>query len=299
MNLALTRRTLLAASVVVVTLPRAAHADAPMSNEMKAEQLFRAGEKNYDSGKYAEACTNFQDSLKLGPKLGTLLNLALCHETVGKLATAWSEFHYGAAWAAQNNQRDRREFAVAHILSLETRLPRVSLQLPAATAIATIDIDGEPLAEQRWYLPLYLDPGEHVVAVTAPGKKRSNVSFRVVASPNEQLVVIPALADDDGLGPPPPSAKGAPPDPNKGKRTTGYVLLGVSGFAFLGGLGLAAVALSSNDADVKGPATASTIAFAASGLAAGAGLYLVLSSGPAGRVGVAPRPGGLGFVGTF
>lgn len=297
MTHARSRRFTVIAAVAVVTLSREAHADLPMSNEMKAEQLFRAGEKSYDSGKYAEACANFQESLKLGPKLGTLLNLALCHETVGKLATAWSEFQYGAAWAAQNNQKDRREFAVAHILSLEPRLPRVSLQLPAATAIATLDIDGEPLPEPRWYLPLYLDPGEHVVGVTAPGKKRSNVSFRVIASPNEQLVVIPALEDDPGAPPPPP--KIGAPDPHKGRRTGGYALLGIGGAAFATGLAFGMVAATGNETDAKPAATASVVSFLVAGGLVGTGVYLVLTSGPAGRVGVAPRPGGMGLVGTF
>lgn len=279
---------------------REARADAPMTNEMKAEQLFRAGEKSYDSGKHAEACASFQESLKLGPKLGTLLNLALCHETVGKLATAWSEFHYGAAWAAQNGQRDRREFAVAHILSLEPRLPRVSLQLPAATAIATLEVDGEPLAEPRWYLPLYLDPGEHVVGVTAPGRKRSNVVFRVIASPNEQLVAIPPLEEDAAASSPaPPSASAPAPDAQAGRRTAGYVLVGVGGAAFATGVAFGAITLASDDADVRPRAAVATIAFVAAGAAVAGGLWLVLSSRPSGRVGVAPQPAGLGLVGSF
>lgn len=281
---------------------REASAEGPMSNEMRAEQLFRAGEKAFDSGKHADACAKFQESLKLGPKLGTLLNLALCHETVGKVATAWSEFQYAAAWAAQNNQKDRREFAVTHILALEPRLPRVSLQLPAATAIASIDVDGEPLPEPRWYLPLYIDPGEHVVGVTAPGKKRSNVSFRVIATPNEQMVVIPPLLDDEGAAPAPPQPRPrvTPPDRNVGRRTAGYVVLGVGGAAFLTGLGFGAAALSADDPDVKPKATVSILAFAGAGLLAASGAWLVLSSRPSGaRIGVAPRPGGLDLVGSF
>jgi tetratricopeptide (TPR) repeat protein len=273
-----------------------AYADAPMTKEMRAEQLFRAGEKSYDSGRYAEACSNFEESLKLGPKLGTLLNLALCHETVGKVATAWSEFQYGAAWAAQNNQRDRREFAVAHILSLEPRLPRVSLQLPAATTIATLDVDGDPLPEPRWYLPLYLDPGEHHVVVTSPGKKRSDVSFRVIASPNEQIVTIASLED---AGPAAPAAPSPEADPHAARRKTGYVLLGVGGAAFVTGAAFGVLAIAADDPDVKPKATIATLAFVAAGAAAAGGVWLVLSSRASGKVGVAPRPGGLSLVGTF
>lgn len=297
MNLAGPRlRAVLAVLVVFAAAPRRARADAPMSNEMKAEQLFRTGKKHYDAGRFGEACASFEESLRIAPKLGTLLNLALCHEAAGKPATAWAEFHYGAAWAAQNNQLDRRDFAVERTRAIEAKLPRVALQLPAATAIAGVEIDGEPLAEQRWYLPLFLDPGEHVVAVTAPGKARSKVAFRVIASPTEQLVVIPTLADDEGA-PPAKPGEARPPDPS-GRRTAGWVTVGVGGALFAAGLGFGVAALSADDADVKGPATISTIAFAGAGAAAGVGLWLLLTSRPPARsagLGVTP----FGISGTF
>lgn len=273
---------------------RQARADAPMSNETKAEQLFRAGEKNYDSGHHAEACANFQESLRIAPKLGTLLNLALCHETIGKVATAWSEFHHGAAWSAQNNQRDRHEFAMQHILALEPRLPRVTLHLPAATAFESIEIDGGPLPEPRWYLPLYLDPGDHTVAVRAPGKRRSDASFRVVAAGSEQMVAVPSLEDDDGAAPARPRGKPGP-SPSNGRKPVGYVLLGTGGVAFAGGLVFGVMALTGSDADVRSNATLSTVTLAIAGAATAGGLWLVLSSAGT-RVGLSPRPGGGAFA---
>lgn len=186
-------RTLLGAAPFVFA---ATTALADETNEQKAERLFRAGEKKFDTGKAVEACGDFSASLKLAPKLGTLLNVALCHETTGKPATAWHEYHHAAAWAAQNGQKDRREYALAHLAALEPKLPRVGLQLPPLMAISSLDLDGEPLPEQRWYLPLFLDPGEHAIAVSAPGKQRTTVRFRVIDSPTEQLVVIPSPPDE-------------------------------------------------------------------------------------------------------
>lgn len=217
----------IAASIAASTAARADE-PRPMSNEMRAEQLFRSGEAKYDAGKHAEACVDFDASLKLAPRLGTLLNVALCHETTGKLATAWAEFHHAAAWAAQNNQRDRRDYAMHHIASIEPRLPRVALQLPVTRAISSIELDGEPLPEQRWYLPLFLDPGEHAVAVTAPGKERTTVRFRVIDSPTEQIVVVPSLADDTKV-----AESAAPPTRAEGMPT--WAVVGIGAGAFLAG----------------------------------------------------------------
>src|SRR5690242_9319584 len=89
-----------ALSVALSLAPSSARAEprdsAPrLSNEGRADVLFHSGEKKFDSGDYAGACVDFSESLKLGPKLGTLLNLALCHETTGRIVTAWSEFTHG------------------------------------------------------------------------------------------------------------------------------------------------------------------------------------------------------------
>jgi hypothetical protein len=210
----------------------AAQARADETNEQKAERLFRSGEHKFDAGNRAEACADFGASLKLAPKLGTLLNVALCHETTGRPATAWHEYHHAAAWATQNGQKERREYALAHLAALEPKLPRVGLQLPPLTAIANLDLDGEPQPEQRWYLPLFLDPGEHVVAITAPGKQRTTVRFRVLDSPTEQLVVIPQPIDD-------PNAGKSESASTSGFPTWAVVAIGAGAFVLGGAVGYA------------------------------------------------------------
>ncbi len=235
--------------VAVATFaPVHAHAEG-QSNEMRAEGLFRSGEKKFDAGQHALACQDFEASLKLAPKLGTLLNVALCHETVGKVASAWREFQHAAAWAAQNGQKDRHEFAVQHVMALETKLPRVTLQLPIERAIASLEVDGEPLPEQRWNLPLYLDPGEHAIAVSAPGKRRGTVTFRVVSSPTEQIVVVPSLADE-GPASPAIAKDPEPPPPSPLVRNVGWGLLAAGGAGVVTGVVLGVVSIAKRgDAD--------------------------------------------------
>ncbi len=215
----------------------------PISNELRAEYLFRAGERKFDAGKYHEACYDFQESLRLGPKLGTLLNLALCHETIGRAATAWNEWNIGAVWATQFGQKDRHEFAMQHAQALETKVPRILLQLPAGQAIGSVEIDGEPLHDARWYLPIFVDPGEHSVSVSAPGKQRSTVKFRVILSPTEQLVTIPALVDEAPKPPPPPPQELL--DPDAEKRTIGWIAIATGGGLVAAGLTFGALALVS------------------------------------------------------
>ena len=310
---------------VVALGAAAAHAQGTpgVSNEMRAEYLFRQGEKKFDAGQHAEACADFTESLRLGPKLGTLLNLALCHETIGKTASAWSEYHHGAAWAAQNGQKDRHDFAMQHALALETKLPRVLLQLPADRAIASVDVDGEPLPDSRWYLPVFLDPGEHSVTLSAPGKQRGTVKFRVINSPTEQLVSVPALADETAPAPLP--AKVVPPsDPDRTRRLAGLVTLGAGGVGLALGITFGFLAVGKRDEigsrcvanrcteegaqlynDAQSNAAIATWSTVIGIGAAAVGGWLVFTSQPAssGRpaLGVAPRAGGaeLGLGGAF
>jgi len=267
-------------------------APALLSTEGRADQLFHSGEKKFDSGDYAGACDDFAESLKLGPKLGTLLNLALCHETIGKPVTAWHEFAHAAAWAAQNSQRDRWEFATQHVRALEPRLPRVVLQLPADRAIESIDIDGEPVPEPRWYMPLYLDPGEHRVAVTAPGKERTTIAFRVTSSPSDQLVYIPRLPDAK-----PPSAG---PSIDTTRRVLGLVGIGIGITGAIVGTAFGALAMTADEGDpaIQGQATAATAAFLGGAAFGAVGGWLLWTSarGPSGAaLRTTPRADGAGL----
>jgi hypothetical protein len=248
----------------------AAHAE-PMSTEARADHLFHSAEKKFDSGDYAGACADFSESLKLGPKLGTLLNLALCHETIGRLVTAWSEFSHAAAWATQNNQKDRHDFAIKHVLALEPRLPRIVLQLPADRAIDGLDLDGEPVPEQQWFLPLYLDAGEHRLAVTSPGKKRTTVAFRVSPAASDQFVMVPSPSEP--ATPPPAVTK------DRAIPTLGYVGLG----AFAVGMAVGTVfGVLAATADDRGAATTragvATVAFVAGAAAGAGGAWVIWSS---------------------
>lgn len=277
------------------TAARAESTNLPPSNEARADQLFHSGEKKFDSGDYAGACKDFAESLKLGPKLGTLLNLALCHETTGKLVTAWSEFSHGAAWAAQNNQRDRLEFAAQHVRSLEPRLPRIVLQLPASRAIESIDLDGEPVPEQQWYLPLYLDSGEHRLAVSAPGKRRTTIAFRVSPSPGDQIVMVPRLDDDTAPRPP------TKPTEDPTRRMLGLTALGVGAVGLVVGTTFGVMAAGADTVDsASGNATAATIAFISGAAFAATGGWLLWTSTPRStKAALVPTPTSLAVKGSF
>jgi hypothetical protein len=209
---------------------------------VRADALFREGVVKFDAGQVSAACAAFTESLRLDPKLGTLLNLALCHERDGKPATAWVEFNHAAAWATQNGQKDRREFANQHAITLEAQLSRVLLKLPPARELSSVEVDGEPLPEPRWFLPMFLDPGEHSVAVSAPGKYREALKVVVPRQPSMQLIPVPPLRDLH----PAHNAAGAAQSPSATHTSPDPSRRGVPVLAWVaGGVGVAGVAVGS------------------------------------------------------
>ncbi|EYF07140.1 hypothetical protein [Chondromyces apiculatus] len=191
-----------------------------------AEALFREARALLEEGKTSEACAKFAESQRLEPKLGTLLNLASCHEEEGKMASAWAEFNQAAGLATTAKQEARADFARTRAAELETKLSRVVFQAAGGAAPEmTIRIGDKQLGAATLGSKIPLDPGPYQVEVTAPGKQRWATQIQVPAGPASLDVSIPALEDassaapdDGGL-----AAIFTPPT----RRTMGLVAMGV------------------------------------------------------------------------
>src|SRR5687768_2630591 len=111
------RKNLLYPMVLLLALGSSARSSSAQdaNDKAQAEALFQQGLGLFEGGKTQEACPLFEQSHRLEPKLGTLLNLALCHEKLGKTASAWAEFTEAANLAERRNEPDRVSFARGHV----------------------------------------------------------------------------------------------------------------------------------------------------------------------------------------
>jgi hypothetical protein len=189
---ACSHRLLLAAAlaVLLVGAPRPASADTAA-----AEAAFREGRRLAREGRFAEACPLFEASHRAAPALGALLNLAICHEEIGRTASAYAG--YRAAQEMARVRVDPRE-AVARGLAdrLAPRLTRLRVELAGAMAHGLIVRRGPSDITDALGVAAAVDPGEHVLEASAPGHVTWLLAVTVTREGETTVVQVPELRAD-------------------------------------------------------------------------------------------------------
>ena len=291
----------------------------PDDHQSQAEARFQQGSEAFDRGHIEEACAAFSESLALYETVGTLLNLALCHEAQGKTASAWREFTHAGAEARDPAQRERRDFARQHAQKLEAFLARVVIDVDPDRAQVAIDLDGEPVTDALRGLPLFVDPGDHAIRASAPRRKDFVATIHVPAGRVTAPIVVhlPALEVEPPPTSPPPVPELSSPPPSQGtRRLAGWVLGGVGVVGIGAGAAFAVDALAqmgscTGSCDPKAAQTAeaiSLVSFGAGLASLGTAAWLAWGPGSApaaasGRVQIVPRVaahgGALSVIGAW
>ena len=83
-----------------------------------ASMLYDEAKALLAADKVGEACRKLEESRRLDPLPGTVLNLAACHEREGLAASAMAEFREARALAERDHRDDRVAFADEHLKAL-------------------------------------------------------------------------------------------------------------------------------------------------------------------------------------
>jgi hypothetical protein len=335
------KRLLWAGAFSLTVTSGSAFAAGSAADKAAAEALFDEGLKLLKAGKYPEACSKLESSQKTDPGIGTLLYLGECYEKQGKTASAWATFREAASMAEEAGQSDRAKKGQARADRLTASLSKLTIEMaPENKGIVGLNVrrEDQEVSPALFGTPVPVDPGQHVLRVTAPGYEGVEIPFTVAGNAATATVAVPPLK---ALPAAAPSAEPEPekePAPNKPvavvasepaapgstQRTLGLVV----GGAGLVGLGVGGVfgilAISKNgasdcngttclteegeaaSADAKSFASIADVAFIAGGalLATGAVLYFTAPSGNEAAVTsfrLAPTSGGaaVSFGGQF
>jgi hypothetical protein len=166
-----------------------AASESSTENIAMAETLFMAARGLMEAGRYPEACTKLAESYRLDAASGTLLNLAVCHEHEGKLASAWGEFRQALHEAESAGRADREQLARSHAAALEPQLPFLAFDVLEAARVPELSIvrNGVTVSAAAWSTELPVDPGRVLVVQRAPGYLPS--TQEVVIAPGQHLTI--------------------------------------------------------------------------------------------------------------
>jgi hypothetical protein len=330
-------RTWLARAAVVAAMATAtATARAQGAGEQAAaEALFKQGRDLMNAGRFAEACPMLAESERLDPAAGTLLNLATCYERSGQLASAWATYKDAATAAQRADQQERAQLARRKAGELETKLPTLTIVVPAAADRPDLQIkrDGDIVGRPAWGAAIPVDPGAHTIEATAAGRKPWHGQASVEGPGVQNTVEVPPLEIEPAIAPgpvvppsPPPADAAVRPEPaiapvgrsgGSGQRAVAIALGSVGLAGVVVGAVFGGIARSDNN-DAKGhclidsacdaqgmsstssaqhAATASTIAFTAGGVLVATGVVLYLTA-PSGASAAGARVGLSPLVGA-
>ena len=214
--------------VVIALAPSVALADG--SETALAQSLFDEGVRLMEQNRYAEACPKLAESQRLDPGGGTLLNLGLCREKEGKLATAWAIYNEALSQAIKDGRKEREATARQRVEELGPMLAKIVIRVPSDVASLgglVVTLDGVDIGRAAFGVESPIDAGDHVMTAKADGKLEWQQTISVKKDGETSSVDVPMLAD----APPPVVEK--PVYKSNPLRPIGFVIggVGVAGIA--------------------------------------------------------------------
>ena len=227
------------ALTALVFAPAAARAQS--GDSAVAQALFDDAKVLLADGHAVEACPKLEESQRLDPRSGTLINLASCYEQTGRLASAWGRYIDAATAAKASGNPEREAVARERAAALAPRLSKLLITVaPVTRSLQGLELtrDGVALGVAAWGAALPSDAGEHQVVAKAPGYAPFQTKVAVVGEGKTTTLNVPeltALASTQ-----PPTTEPPPPPTSHGLGSMRVAALVAGGVGVVGvGLGTA------------------------------------------------------------
>ncbi len=226
------RLSVAGAAALVWTLGLSAFAAPPPLPPGAAE--LREGKLLMAQGKLEQACTKLAEAQALSAKATTQLELATCREKQGRRADAHRLVTAALAQARSTKDRATEQLATARLGKLAPTIG--TLVVTAADPDAALTLDGAAFGAELLGTPYAVDPGEYVVAASAP-KKRPRTTTVKVAAREEQRVAMPALEPEsvalaaaaDAIAPSAPAVGEPEREPEEEQASSSRLVVEVGG----------------------------------------------------------------------
>jgi serine/threonine-protein kinase len=195
------RRIVPAAALLVSVVLAASPGRAEGQSGAAAEVLFDEGKALMNAGKASEACPKFEESQRLDPASGTLINLALCYERSGRTASAWSTYRDAATAARLSGNVERERGARERASALMPKVSKLTIALSPEARVDGLIVtrDGVEVGPAQYGTPLPIDEGTHELTAKAPGYRTWRAQVVVPANGATASVMVPRLVPAPNL----------------------------------------------------------------------------------------------------
>lgn len=207
----------------------------PLSEEERrtaeARSLFRRGVDLIRQERWGEALEYFEESRAIVERPSTIMNIAACLQRLGRVVETARALEDYLRIAPEDDPRR----PAAEQMKAEATGRIAHLVLSLSPASVTVLVDEEPASGEGTERELLLDPGRHVVRVSAEGYEPDRITVTVIAGASESAEIhlepIPEVEPETLIVEAPR------------KPLTPYLVLAGSGLAALVGATLALVSI--------------------------------------------------------
>jgi hypothetical protein len=180
---------------LLVGLPMAAIAQggdvaSETARERERATLYKEGVTLAESGRWEDALARFERVVAIRSAPRALIALATAEEKSGKWIRAKRTYAKTETDARASGESDLAAEATRALRGLDSRMPRVTIQLAPALADARVTLDGSAVDARGG--PIETDPGEHRILVQPPSSPTLERSFRASVGATENVVFEPA-----------------------------------------------------------------------------------------------------------
>ncbi|HTR52641.1 MAG TPA: hypothetical protein VMJ10_18125 [Kofleriaceae bacterium] len=193
-------RALAVTAALAFAAPAFADAPPPSGDQQRAAKLFEEGRALLTAHDPAGACKKFDEAIALDPLApGTMLNLGLCNEELGKFKTALYWFRKAEHRATEVDPPlpDHEKAAKEHAAKLANEVATVVIVLAHDAPGALVKIDGEIIKPDDFHA-VEVDPGHHVLGAAAVGMKNIRQEFDVTGR-GGQTLALSFVAGDNAI----------------------------------------------------------------------------------------------------
>ncbi|MFO0554920.1 MAG: tetratricopeptide repeat protein [Polyangiaceae bacterium] len=199
-----------------------------------AQSLFDAGRELLTAGRHEEAYAKFEESFRIDPSAGTLLNMGQCLEGMGKIASAWATYKRAVSLGKTKNQPRQVTAGEQLAAALEPRLPKVVVTVEKPVPGLVVKHGDVSMGEASWGVPTAIDPGKIEIRAEAPDYEPWSTTLEFEEGATVPITVPALVARPKKHEENPPVV---PVTPDGSRDALLY-----SGIA-IGGLGIAALAV--------------------------------------------------------